>query len=100
MQAVSTFEEISGGAGRQSRTAIVITEIPYQVNKSDLILKIADLVKEQRITGISDIRDESDREGMRIVIELKRDAKPEVVKNNLFKYTQLATTFGVNMLAL
>ena len=90
----------SGGAGRQSRTAIVITEIPYQVNKSDLILKIADLVKEQRITGISDIRDESDREGMRIVIELKRDAKPEVVKNNLFKYTQLATTFGVNMLAL
>lgn len=100
MQAVSTFEEIAGGAGRQSRTAIVITEIPYQVNKSDLILKIADLVKEQRVTGISDIRDESDREGMRIVIELKRDAKPEVVKNNLFKYTQLATTFGVNMLAL
>ena len=100
MQAVSTFEEISGGAGRQTRTAIVITEIPYQVNKSDLILKIADLVKEQRVTGISDIRDESDREGMRIVIELKRDAKPEVVKNNLFKYTQLATTFGVNMLAL
>ena len=100
MQAVSAFEEISGGAGRQSRTAIVITEIPYQVNKSDLILKIADLVKEQRITGISDIRDESDRDGMRIVIELKRDAKPEVVKNNLFKYTQLATTFGVNMLAL
>ena len=100
MQAVSTFEEISGGAGRQTRTAIVITEIPYQVNKSDLILKIADLVKEQRVTGVSDIRDESDREGMRIVIELKRDAKPEVVKNNLFKYTQLATTFGVNMLAL
>ncbi len=100
MQAVSTFEEIAGGGGRQARTAIVITEIPYQVNKSDLILKIADLVKEQRVTGISDIRDESDREGMRIVIELKRDAKPEVVKNNLFKYTQLATTFGVNMLAL
>ena len=65
-----------------------------------LIEKIAELVKEQRITGISDIRDESDREGMRIVIELKRDAKPDVVKNNLFKYTQLATTFGVNMLAL
>ena len=100
MQAVSSFEEISGGAGRQSRTAIVVTEIPYQVNKSDLILKIADLVKEQRITGISDIRDESDREGMRIVIELKRDAKPDVVKNNLYKYTQLATTFGVNLLAL
>ena len=62
--------------------------------------EIADLVKDQRITGISDIRDESDREGMRIVIELKRDAKPDVVKNNLFKYTQLATTFGVNMVAL
>ena len=100
MSAVANFEEIAGGGGRQARTAIVITEIPYQVNKSMLIEKIADLVKEQRINGISDIRDESDREGMRIVIELKRDAKPDVVKNNLFKYTQLATTFGVNMLAL
>ena len=100
MQAVANFEEIAGGGGRQSRTAIVVTEIPYQVNKSDLILKIAELVKDQRITGISDIRDESDREGMRIVIELKRDAKPDVVKNNLFKYTQLSTTFGVNIMAL
>ena len=100
MQAVAGFEEISGGAGRQSRTAIVVTEIPYQVNKSVLIEKMADLVKEGRINGISDIRDESDREGVRIVIELKRDAKPDVVKNNLFKYTQLSTTFGVNMLAL
>ena len=100
MQAVANFEEIAGGGGRQARTAIVVTEIPYQVNKAVLIEKIAELVKDQRITGISDIRDESDREGMRIVIELKRDAKPDVVKNNLFKYTQLATTFGVNMLAL
>ena len=100
MQAVASFEEIAGGGGRQGRTAIVVTEIPYQVNKAVLIEKIAELVKDQRITGISDIRDESDREGMRIVIELKRDAKPDVVKNNLFKYTQLATTFGVNMLAL
>ncbi|MBO6088200.1 DNA gyrase subunit A [bacterium] len=100
MQAVANFEEIAGGAGRQGRTAIVVTEIPYQVNKSLLIEKIAELVKEQRINGISDIRDESDRDGMRIVIELKRDAKPDVVKNNLFKYTQLSTTFGVNMLAL
>ena len=100
MQAVANFEEIAGGAGRQARTAIVVTEIPYQVNKSVLIEKIAELVKDQRINGISDIRDESDREGMRIVIELKRDAKPDVVKNNLFKYTQLSTTFGVNMLAL
>lgn len=100
MSAVATIEEIPGGAGRQTRTAIIVTEIPYQVNKSMLIQKIADLVKEQKINGISDIRDESDREGMRIVIELKRDAKPEVVKNNLFKYTQLATTFGVNMVTL
>ena len=100
MQAVASFEEIAGGAGRQARTAIVVTEIPYQVNKSVLIEKIAELVKDQRINGISDIRDESDREGIRIVIELKRDAKPDVVKNNLFKYTQLSTTFGVNMLAL
>ena len=100
MSSVSTFEELAGGAGRQSRTAIVITEIPYQVNKAQLIEKIAELVKDQRVTGISDIRDESDRDGMRIVIELKRDAKPEVVRNNLFKFTQLSTTFGVNMLAL
>ena len=100
MQAVAGFEEIAGGGGRQARTAIVITEIPYQVNKAMLIEKIADLVKEQRINGISDIRDESDRDGMRIVIELKRDAKPDVVKNNLFKFTQLSTTFGVNNVVL
>ena len=99
MSSVATIEEIAGG-GRQARTAIIVTEIPYQVNKAMLIEKIADLVKEQKINGISDLRDESDRSGMRIVIELKRDAKPEVVKNNLFKYTQLSTTFGVNMLAL
>ena len=100
MSAVSSFEEISGGAGRQSRTAIVVTEIPYQVNKAVLIEKIAELVKDQKITGISDLRDESDREGMRIVIELKRDAKPDIVRNNLYKHTQLATTFGFNMIAL
>lgn len=100
MSAVAAFEELPGGGGRQSRTAIIVTELPYQVNKAMLIEKIAELVKEQRLTGISDLRDESDRDGMRIVIELKRDAKPEVVKNNLFKFTQLATSFGVNMLAL
>jgi len=100
MKAVAQFEEIPGGAGRQARTAIIVTEIPYQVNKAMLIEKIAELVRDKKIEGISDLRDESDREGMRIVIELKRDAKPEVVKNNLFKYTQLATTFGVNMVAL
>ena len=100
MQAVSNYEEIAGGAGRQSRTAIIITEIPYQVNKAVLIEKIAELVRDKRIEGISDLRDESDRDGMRIVIELKRDAKPDVVKNNLFKHTQLTMSFGVNMLAL
>ena len=100
MKAVSEFEEIAGGAGRQSRMAIVITELPYQVNKASLIEKIAELVRDKKIDGISDIRDESDRDGMRVVIELKRDAKPEVVKNNLFKQTQMQTTFGVNMLAL
>lgn len=100
MSSVATIEEIAGGNGRQSRTAIVVTEIPYQVNKAQLIEKIADLAKEQKISGISDLRDESDRTGMRIVIELKRDANPDVVKNNLFKYTQLSTTFGVNMVTL
>lgn len=100
MSAVASFEELPGGGGRMSRTAIVITELPYQVNKAMLIEKIAELVKDQKIVGISDLRDESDRDGMRVVIELKRDAKPEVVKNNLFKQTQLATSFGVNMIAL
>lgn len=100
MSAVAGFEELPGGGGRQSRTAIVVTELPYQVNKAMLIEKIAELVKDQKISGISDLRDESDRDGMRIVIELKRDAKPDVVKNNLFKQTQLATSFGVNMIAL
>lgn len=100
MSAVSHFEELAGGGGRQARTAIIIDEIPYQVNKAQLIEKIAELVKDGRINGISDLRDESDREGMRIVIELKRDAKPDVVKNNLYKHTSLSTTFGVNMVAL
>lgn len=100
MRAVAGFEELPGGGGRQSRTAIIITELPYQVNKAMLIEKIAELVKDQKLSGISDLRDESDRDGMRVVIELKRDAKPDVVKNNLFKQTQLATSFGVNMLAL
>lgn len=100
MSAVSGFEELAGGGGRMSRTAIVITELPYQVNKAMLIEKIAELVKDQKIVGISDLRDESDRDGMRIVIELKRDAKPDVVRNNLFKHTQLSTSFGVNMIAL
>lgn len=84
----------------KSRERIVITEIPYQVNKSNLIIRIAELVRDKRIDGISDIRDESDRQGMRIVIELKRDANAEVVLNNLYKYTQMQTTFGIINLAL
>lgn len=100
MSAVSCFEELPGGGGRMSRTAIIITELPYQVNKAMLIEKIAELVKDQKLMGISDLRDESDRDGMRVVIELKRDAKPDVVRNNLYKQTQLATSFGVNMIAL
>lgn len=100
MSAVSHFEELAGGGGRQGRTAIIIDELPYQVNKAMLIEKIAELVKEAKIVGISDLRDESDRDGMRVVIELKRDAKPDVVRNNLYKQTTLATSFGVNMVAL
>lgn len=82
------------------RHRIVVTEIPYQVNKAKLIESIADLVKDKKITGISDLRDESDREGMRIVIELKRDANPNIVLNLLYKHTKLQDTFGVIMLAL
>jgi DNA gyrase subunit A len=85
---------------RTDRERIIVTEIPYQVNKAGLIEKIADLVQEGRLEGIADIRDESDREGVRIVIELKRNEIPLVVLNNLYKHTQLQTTFGVIMLAL
>lgn len=85
---------------RKDRDAIIITEIPYQVNKATLQEKIADLVRNKQIEGISDIRDESDRSGMRVVIEIKRDATAEVVLNQLYRFTQLQTTFGVNMLAL
>ncbi len=100
MRAVCSIEELSAGPGRHGRMAIIISELPYQVNKANLIEKIADLVKDKKIEGISDIRDESDRDGMRVVIELKRDAKPDIVQNNLYKQTQMQTTFGVNMLAL
>ncbi len=85
---------------RKDREAIIVTEIPYMVNKAALLEKIAELVKDGPLDGISDLRDESDRDGMRIVIELKRDAQPKVVLNQLFKHTQMQTTFGANMLAL
>ncbi len=85
---------------KNNRETIIVTEIPYQVNKSNLIIKIADLVNQKRIEGISDIRDESDRDGMRIVIEVKRDAMASVVLSKLYKYTPLQTSYGVNNIAL
>ena len=95
VRAKTEIEEIKGG-----RMQIVVTEIPFQVNKARLIEKIAQLVKEKRIDGISDIRDESNREGMRIVIVLKRDANPQITLNKLFKHTQMQDSFSMIMLAL
>ena len=80
---------------KNERENIIVTELPYQVNKANLIEKMAELVREGKINDISNIRDESDRDGMRVVIELKRDAQPEVVLNQLFKHTQMQITFGV-----
>src|SRR5690606_22823495 len=85
---------------RKDREAIIITEIPYQVNKATLQERIAELVREKRVEGISDVSDESDRRGMRVVVELKRDASGDVVLNQLFRFTALQSSFGVNMLAL
>src|SRR5690606_22566828 len=82
------------------KRAIVITEVPYQVNKAKMVERIADLVREKVITGISDLRDESDREGVRVVIELRRDADSDVVTNLLYQHTPLQTSFAYNMLAL
>ena len=95
IRARAEFEEV-----RRDREAIVINEIPYQVNKSTLLERIGELVRAKQIEGIGEMRDESDRSGMRIVIELKRDATPEVVLNQLYRFTQLQTSFGINMLAL
>ena len=97
MRARTHFEDMEKGNGRQ---ALIVDEIPYQVNKKSLIEKIAELVNEKKIEGISDIRDESDKSGMRIVIELKRGEVGEVILNNLYKQTQLQDTFGMNMVAL
>jgi len=99
MRGVANIETVEH-RGRPDREAIIITELPYQTNKAALIEKIAELVNDKRIEGIADIRDESDRDGMRIVIELKRDAYPRVVLNNLYKQTPLQANFGANMLAL
>lgn len=95
MRAVSEIEEIKGGKFR-----IIITELPFQVNKATLLAKIAQLVKDKKIEGISDLRDESNKHGIRIVVELKREGKPKTVENQLFKYTELQKTFNVNSLAL
>src|SRR5258708_39761827 len=89
------IEEIGNG-----KSAIIITELPYQVNKALLVARIADLAKEKKVDGISDLRDESDRHGLRVVVELKRDASPKKVLNNLFKHTALQTTFAANVVAL
>lgn len=94
-RAVAEIEE-----DKKGRFHIIITEIPYQVNKAKLVSKIADLVRKKKVDGISDLRDESDRQGMRVVVDLKRDAKPKSVLNNLYKYTQLQDTFSANMVAL
>jgi DNA gyrase subunit A len=99
MRGVATIETIEQ-RGRPDREAIIVTELPYQTNKAALIEKIAELVNDRRLEGISDIRDESDRDGIRVVIELKRDAYPRVVLNNLYKQTPLQANFGANMLAL
>jgi DNA gyrase subunit A len=97
MRAKCHFEDIEKAGGRQ---AVIIDELPYQVNKANLCAKIGELVREKRLEGISEIRDESDKSGMRVVIELKRGEVPEVVLNNLYKETQMQDTFGMNMVAL
>ena len=95
VRAVTNIEPMNNGKNR-----IVVTELPYMVNKAKLIEKIAELVRDKKIDGITDLRDESDREGMRIAIELRRDVNPNIVLNQLYKHTQLQDTFGVIMLAL
>jgi len=95
VQAKTAFEELRGG-----RVAIVVTEIPYMVSKAALIQRIAELVRLKKLQGVSDLRDESDRRGLRVVIELRRDANPQIVRNQLFKHSQMQTTFGAILLAL
>src|SRR6185437_9350948 len=95
MRGKTEIEEV-----RKDREAIVVTEIPYQVNKARMIERIAECVREKLIEGIADLRDERDRDGVRVVVELRRDAMADVVLNQLYRYTPLQTSFGVNMLAL
>jgi DNA gyrase subunit A len=100
IRGIARFEEIRAAKGKRSRQAIVVTELPYQVNKAGWITKIASLVNQGRLEGIADIRDESDREGMRVVIELKREAQPQLILNELYRTTPLQTNFGALMLAI
>ncbi|MEB3830808.1 DNA gyrase/topoisomerase IV subunit A [Phormidium sp. CCY1219] len=100
LRGVAQIEEIQGGRGRHRRTAIVVTELPFQVNKAGWIEKVADLVNHGRLQGISDIRDESDREGIRVVIELKRETNPETLLQQLYNQTPLQSNFGAILLAL
>ena len=85
---------------KNGKDSIVITEVPYQTNKANVVEKIADLVRDKKIVGITDLRDESDKDGIRVVIETKRDAVPEVILNQLYQHTQLQDTFGIILLAL
>lgn len=96
----ATIEQIPGSGGRQSRMGIVVTSLPYMVGPEAFTKRVADLVRDEKLTGISDVNDETDRTGMRVVIELKRDAHPEVVLNNIYKHTQLQSSFAINTLAL
>lgn len=96
----ATIEQLPGGSGRQSRMAIIVTSLPFLVGPEAFTRRVADMVRADKLTGISDINDETDRKGVRVVIELKRDAHPEVILNNLYKHTQLQQSFSVNTLAL
>lgn len=100
VRGVATIEEVGGSSGRQTRMAIVVTSLPYMIGPEAFTKRVADLVKEEKITGIADVNDETDRNGLRVVVVLKRDAHPEVVLNNLYKHTQLQQSFPVNTLAL
>lgn len=100
VRGVATIEQIPGTGGRQTRTGIIVTSLPYMIGPEAFTKRVADLVKEDKISGISDVNDETDRSGLRVVIELKRDAHPDVVLNNLYKHTQLQQSFPVNTLAL
>ncbi len=100
VRGVATIEQVAGSAGKQSRMGIIITSLPYMCGPEAFTKRVAELVREEKITGISDINDETSREGLRVVVELKRDAHPDVVLNNLYKHTQLQQSFPVNTLAL